>query len=306
MKFSRVPGISSDISRVVMGSLAFRDLDFAAPICDKYFALGGNCFETANHYGNAEEVLGKWIQSRGLREEVVLITKGAHTPNCYPEAVTEELFESLDRLKTDSVEVYFLHRDNLDVPVGEFVDVLNEHRNAGRIKVFGGSNWTTKRVQEANDYAKRNGLVGFTALINNFSLARMVEPPWEGCVTASDPDSRQWLTDQQMPLFPWSSQARGFFAEGRAAPEDLSDAELARCWYSNDNFMRLERARSLAAQKDVSATAVALAYVLHQPFPTFPIVGPMSPRETSTSLEALNVELTPAEVRWLDLRDRDK
>jgi len=143
-------------------------------------------------------------------------------------------------------------------------------------------------------------------------LTRQAEARLEQRVSGANDDIRdrieesRRLTDQQMPLFPWSSQARGFFAEGRAAPEDLSDAELARCWYSNDNFMRLERARSLAAQKDVSATAVALAYVLHQPFPTFPIVGPMSPSETSTSLEALNVELTPAEVRWLDLRDRDK
>jgi len=306
MRYSSIPGVQSDISRVVMGSLAFKDAAFANPICDEFFDLGGNCFETARHYGNAEEVLGAWIQGRDLRKEIVLITKGAHTPNCYPEAVTEELFESLDRLKTDYVEVYFLHRDNPDVPVGKFVDVLNEHRDAGRIKVFGGSNWTTERVQEANHYAMRNGLVGFTALSNNFSLARMVEPPWEGCVAASDPDSRQWLTEQQMPLFPWSSQARGFFVEGRAALEDPSDAELARCWYSNDNFRRLKRARSLAAQKDVSATAIALAYVLHQPFPTFPIIGPLSPRETSTSLEALNIELTPAEVRWLDLRDQEQ
>ncbi len=289
-----------------MGSLAFKEADFANPIYDEFFGLGGNCFETARHYGNAEEVLGNWIRSRGLRKEVVLITKGAHTPNCYPEAVTEELFESLDRLKTDSVEVYFLHRDNPDVPVDEFVDVLNEHMNAGRIKVFGGSNWTTERVQKANEYATRHGLVGFTALSNNFSLARMVEPPWEGCVAASDTDSREWLTEQQMPLFPWSSQARGFFVEGRAVPEDRSDTELAKSWYSDDNFTRLKRARALASDQKVNATAIALAYVLHQPFPTFPIIGPLSPLEMSTSLEALSVDITPAEVRWLDLRDRDQ
>ncbi len=289
-----------------MGSLAFKKADFANPIYDEFFGLGGNCFETARHYGNAEEILGNWIRSRGLRKEVVLITKGAHTPNCYPEAVTEELFESLDRLKTDSVEVYFLHRDNPDVPVDEFVDVLNEHMNAGRIKVFGGSNWTTERVQKANEYATRHGLVGFTALSNNFSLARMVEPPWEGCVAASDTDSREWLTEQQMPLFPWSSQARGFFVEGRAVPEDRSDTYLAKSWYSDDNFTRLKRARALASDQNVNATAIALAYVLHQPFPTFPIIGPLSPLEMSTSLEALSVDITPAEVRWLDLRDRDQ
>lgn len=200
--------------------------------------------------------------------------------------------------------MYFLHRDNPEIPAGEFVDLLNEHKDAGGIKVFGGSNWTVERVQEANAYAARNGLTGFTALSNNFSLAHWVAPPWPGCETASDPDSRRWLDEQQMPLFPWSSQARGFFVEGRAAPEDRSAAELARCWYSADNFLRLDRAKTLAAQKDTVATAIALAYVLHQPFPTFPIIGPLSPHETSTSLGALDIELTAEELRWLDLGDR--
>ncbi len=301
MKYARVPNVDKDISRVAMGSMAFKDAEFADPVYDKFLELGGNCFETARHYGTAEEVLGHWVRSRDIRENIVLVTKGAHTPNCYPEAVTTELAESLDRLQTDCVDVYFLHRDNPDVPVGEFVDVLNENKEAGRIKVFGGSNWTVERVQEANEYAARNGLTGFTALSNNFSLAQWNEPPWPGCETASDPGSRRWLEEQQMPLFPWSSQARGFFVEGRATPEDRSDADLTRCWYSDDNFLRLERARSLASQKDTVPTAIALAYVLHQPFPTFPIIGPLSPQETTTSLEAIDIKLTPAEVRWLDV-----
>ena len=125
-------------------------------------------------------------------------------------------------------------------------------------------------------------------------------------MATSDTDSREWLTEQQMPLFPWSSQARGFFVEGRAVPEDRSATELAKSWYSDDNFTRLKRARALASDQKVNATAIALAYVLHQPFPTFPIIGPLSPLEMSTSLEALSVDITPAEVRWLDLRDRDQ
>jgi len=303
MRYSRIPGVDKDISRVVMGSLAFRDFRFASLMCDDFFELGGNCFDTAKRYGDAEGLLGQWVQSRDVREEVVLITKGAHTPNCYPDSVTEELFESLERLRTEYVDIYFLHRDNPDVPVGEFIDVLNEHKDAGRIKVFGGSNWTIERIEEANAYAARYGKAGFTTLSNNLSLARMVEAPWDGCLAASDPDSHSWLHDQQMPLFPWSSQARGFFADGRADPEDRSDAELARCWYSDGNFERLERAKSIAKETDATTTSVALGYVLHQTFPTFPIIGPLSPHETWTSLAALDVELTPDQTRWLDLRD---
>jgi aryl-alcohol dehydrogenase-like predicted oxidoreductase len=201
----------------------------------------------------------------------------------------------------DYLDIYMMHRDNLDVPVGEFVDVLNEHVKAGRIRAFGGSNWTSARMDEANAYAKKKGLQGFSALSNNFSLARMVEAPWNGCLAASDPQSRAWLEETQMPLMPWSSQARGFFVDGLAAPDKRDDQELVRCWYSDDNFQRLSRAQELARKKGVLTINIALAYVLCQPFPTFPLIGPRSLRELHTSLPALEVELSPQEVRWLNL-----
>jgi aryl-alcohol dehydrogenase-like predicted oxidoreductase len=105
-----------------------------------------------------------------------------------------------------------------------------------------------------------------------------------------------------MPLFPWSSQARGFFA-GRAAPEDRSDPELVRCFYSDGNFERLARARALGEKLGVAATAIALAYVLAQRFPTFALIGPRSIDETTSSTDAATVRLTSEQVEWLDLRD---
>jgi len=90
---------------------------------------------------------------------------------------------------------------------------------------------------------------------------------------ASDATWRAWLTETQMPLLPWSSQAHGFFT-GRARPDDRSDEELARCWYSDDNFQRLERVNELARRRGVLPINIALAYVLCQPFPTFPLIGP--------------------------------
>ena len=304
-KYGKVEGVGRPVSRIAMGTLGVRDAERAEAVFGAYVEAGGNCFETARHYGVSEDTLGRWLQGRGLRAEAVLITKGAHTPDCYPETVERELLESLERLRTDSVEIYFLHRDNPDVPVGEFVDALNRQREAGRIGVFGGSNWTMRRMEEANEYAERNGLAGLTLLSNNFSLARMIEAPWEGCLASSDDPWRRWLEERQVALFPWSSQARGFFAEGRASPGDLSDPDLARCWYSDGNFRRLERTRSLAADRGVTATAVCLAYVLHQGFPCFPVVGPLSASETESSLAALDVALSPEEVRWLDLRPEE-
>src|SRR5690606_16431901 len=121
--------------------------------------------------GRQERLLGHWMKHRGLRDQLVVIGKGGHTPFCTPEGLTCQLSESLERLQTDRVDIFFMHRDNPDLPVGELVDVLNEHVRAGRIGIYGGSNWSIERVAAANRYAKRKGLQGFGALSNNFSLA---------------------------------------------------------------------------------------------------------------------------------------
>jgi len=307
MKYGRVPGVDKPVSRLVMGVDNQIVMPYTAVMFDDYFERGGNSFDTAYIYGAGmcEKMLGQWIKNRNVREQVVILDKGAAAPFCNPEGMTKQFLESLDRLQTDYVDLYLLHRDNLDIPVGEFVDVLNEHKKAGRIRAFGGSNWTTERLSAANEYAAAKGLTGFSALSNNFSLARMVNPVWAGCLSASDAESRAWLTQTQLALMPWSSQGRGFFLDN-VNPEYRSNEELVRSWYSPDNFRRLERARELARRRGVLPINIALAYVLCQPFPTFPLIGPRTLAETRTSFQALEIELSLEEIRWLNLEDEKK
>ena len=300
MTYGKVPGLDKQVSRLVMGVDNQQTLPHAAVIFDDFVERGGTTFDTAYIYGGGrgEKLLGQWMKSRGNRDEVVVIGKGAHTPHCDPESITRQLQESLERLQTDHVDLYLMHRDNEEIPVSEFVDVLDEHFKAGRIKAFGGSNWSTERFDEANAYAEANGKQPFTLLSNHLSLARAYDVPWAGCRHVSDDASQKWLRERQVALFPWSSQARGFFT-GRAKPEDTSDAELVRCFYSDENFRRLDRARELAAAKGVEPTAIALAWLLHQPYPVFPLIGPRHVSETRTSTPGLLVTLTEDEVAYL-------
>jgi predicted dehydrogenase/aryl-alcohol dehydrogenase-like predicted oxidoreductase len=306
MRYGRIEGVAKPISRVVMGTMVYRqdDLPFACAMLDHFYSIGGNCIDTAYAY-RTEATIGHWMKLRGVRDELVLIGKGAHTPECYPEALTRQLMETLEHLQTDYLDLYFMHRDNLDVPVGEFVECLNEHKRAGRIRAFGGSNWSIARIEAANEYAHSHGLTGFTASSPNLALAVWNEPMWAGCVAASDVASRAWYAKTQMPLFAWSSQASGFFT-GRFKPEDRGRAEIApivRTWFNKDNFERLARAEELARKKGVTATQIGLAYTLCQPFPTFALIGPRTIEETRTSVQALDVNLTPQELRWLNLED---
>ncbi len=301
MKYGRIDGLDKPVSRLVIGTDNQRTFAQAAIMFDDYFERGGNTFDTAYVYDNGDRLLGQWIKHRGVRQQAVIIAKGAHTPHCDPKSLSRQLIESLERMETDYADIYLMHRDNPQVPVGEFIDVLNEHVRAGRIKLFGGSNWTLARVDEANTYARKRNRQPFSVLSNNFSLARMIDGPWAGCISTSDPDSRVWLTSRQLPLLAWSSQARGFFVDGRADPDKLDDKDLVRCWYSPDNFQRLERARELAKKKKVLPINIALAYVLCQPFPTYALIGPRLLSETRTTLAGLDVELTGEEMKWVNL-----
>jgi predicted dehydrogenase/aryl-alcohol dehydrogenase-like predicted oxidoreductase len=305
MKYGVIQGITKRVSRLVMGCDNQTSFPHAAVMFDDFFSRGGNTFDTANIYagGKQEQLLGQWITRRNLREQVVIISKGAHTPFCTPRDLLRQFDESLTRLNTDHADIYLMHRDNEDVPAGEFIDVLNDLHRDGKLKAFGGSNWSLDRVTAANEYARRSNKLGFAAVSNNFSLARMVDPVWGGCISASDGPSRAWFVRTQMPLLAWSSQARGFFLPGRAAPDKTDDPELVRCWYAEDNFKRLARVNELAAKRGVLPINIALAYVLNQPFPTFALIGPRTLSETRTSWPALEIELSPTELRWLNIED---
>jgi aryl-alcohol dehydrogenase-like predicted oxidoreductase/predicted dehydrogenase len=303
MKYGSVPNLKKKVSRLVMGVDNQGTMPHAAGIFDYWFESGGNAFDTAYIYssGANEKLLGHWIKNRGVRNEVVVIAKGAHTPHCNPADIMTQFKTSLERMQLDQADLYMMHRDNPQIPAGEFVDVLNRFVKAGQLTAFGGSNWSIDRVQAANDYARKKGLQGFSIVSNNFSLARMVSPVWGGCIAASDPASRAWLTKTQLALFPWSSQARGFFTDRAHRDQALNDEEMNRCWYSDDNWQRRERVLELAKKKSVLPINIALAYVLNQPFPTFPLIGPRTLEELRTSLPGLDVPLTADEVRWLNL-----
>jgi predicted dehydrogenase/aryl-alcohol dehydrogenase-like predicted oxidoreductase len=297
-----IPGLSKQASAVALGFEDFRTFSSGAILLDAFWEKGGNVFDTAYIYGGGytEKLFGEWQKRSGVREDAVVIGKGAHSPLVYPDVIARQLTQSLDRLQTDYVDVYFMHRDNLDVPVGEFVDAMDAEVKAGRIRgPFGGSNWTKERMDEAIAYANANGKTAPQALSNNFALAEMLDPIWDGCVTASTPDFKQWLIDRQVTNFSWSSQARGFFTD-LAGRDKRENEELVRVWYNEQNFGRRDRAIELANTLGHSPIHVALAYVLAQSFPSIPLIGPRRLVELEDSLKAFEIKLTPEQVAWLE------
>jgi len=304
---AKVAGVEKPVSRLVIGSIGFESPAQMAMMYDRFFEKGGNAIDTSWHYGfgKMDTMIGAWLRSRDVREQVVIIAKGAHTPWCTPENFKIQLDLSLGYLGTEYADIYMLHRDNTEIPVGEFVDAMEVERLAGRIRSYGGSNWSRERVDEANEYAARVGAMGFTVLSNQFSLARMVNPVWKGCLAASSAEDRAWLEERKISLMPWSSQARGFFTD-RSGPDQLGDKELADSWYSDDNWKRKSRCFELAKHLGVSPVTIAAAYVLSQPFATFPLIGPVLPWEMDDSFAALEIQLDIAHCSWLNLETEER
>jgi len=180
-------------------------------LLDSAMRCGVNAFDLANVYGggNSERAVGKWMEERGNRGDVYIVTKGAH-PNrdrvrVTPYDITADLMDSLARLRTDYIDAYLLHRDDLTKPVGPIMDILNEHCAAGRIRAFGGSNWTHGRIAEANAYAANKNQTLMTVSSPNYGLCDQVDDPWgAGCVTISGKDgaaARAFYAANKMPVF---------------------------------------------------------------------------------------------------------
>lgn len=308
MKRAKIPGVNKEISQLILGTMMYSptSYDHSTKMLDTFFESGGNALDTAHIYGggNSEKLIGQWMQERNNRDEVFLIDKGGHpyggVPNrVSPEYVKQDLDENFRRLNTDYIDLYMLHRDDTSLSVSTIIDYLNEEIEAGRIRSIGASNWEPSRIEEANRYASEQGLCGFVACSNNISLAVPMEPMWGGCVCV-DTDARKWHQDTQFPLMPWSSQARGFFS-GAFTPENRDNGDMVRVYYNDENFERLERAKTLGSKQGFSAIQVSLAYCVHLPFPIFPIVGPATLEEMDSSLNALNLELSVEEMSWLNL-----
>src|SRR3712207_4313847 len=224
MHYVKIEGVGLPLSRLALGSVMLGQVpdEQAFELLDAFVQHGGNTIDTAHSYGRGkcERALGRWLAARGTRKNIVVIDKGCHPigdsgPRVTPDNIHADIADSLERLQTDYIDLYLLHRDDESVPVGALVEALNEEKAQGHIRAFGGSNWRHTRIAAANQYAAQHGLTGFAASSPNLSLARQIEPMWAGCLSA-DEAARAWHTETQLPLIAWSSQASGFFSDRKS------------------------------------------------------------------------------------------
>ena len=319
MQYGEIPYVDKPVSRLFYGTAS---MPFVASggdggeLLDAMLALGVNAIDTARVYGMSEASIGQWMASRHCREQVVLLTKGGHPDPEGRRRISEadirgDIETSCEMLQTDYIDVYLLHRDDPEVPVGTVVELLNALHEEGRIGAFGGSNWTVERIAEANAYAAEHGLIPFSVSSPNFGLAEQVADPWGGgCVTVSGPSNaatRAWYAARRMPVIAYSSLGRGFFS-GRVFSGDaarvgeLLDPPAVKGYACPDNFERLRRCEELSARKGVTVPQLAMRWIFAQELNTFAVVSTSSPARMQQNIDALQIPLTAQEADYLDLR----
>lgn len=317
MKTVLFPNTTLNVSQIVMGST---DIGTVIPeadafdLLDVFYEAGGSFIDSAHVYavwrpggeGASERTIGRWLKARGLRHRVTVATKGAHpfldsmtVPRMSRAEIAADLDESLARLDIDVIDLYWLHRDALTVPVEAIVETLAEFVRAGKIRYWGVSNWTTARIRAANDYAARRGLPGIVA---NQPLGSLAQPNMDAIpdktLIALDASGLQFHRASGLPLVPYSSQAKGYFT--KRAENRLNATE--RAWYdSPTNDRRFERVQEVARRYGVSITAIALAYLTSQSFPCTPIIGSHSVAQLRDSLAAADLTLTEDDIAYLEV-----
>jgi aryl-alcohol dehydrogenase-like predicted oxidoreductase len=299
---------------VALGSKLNEEESFK--LMDTYFEQGGNMIDTAQVYANwlpiessiSEKTIGKWMKVRGNRHKMIVTTKGAHPlletmnlPRMTPGEIVQDLDDSLRRLQVDTIDLYWLHRDDENKSVGEILSTLNNQVKAGKIRYFGCSNWKTERIMEAQKYALEHGLQGFSGNQMMWSLAtvnrkKLADPT----LVPMDKEMKQIHVTNGLTAIPYSSQAQGIFSKLDSGNLIFSENQISPMYYSLENQNRLKRVQQLAIEHSLTITQVVLGYLLSQPFSTIPIVGCYTVGQLNNCLLAENIQFSEEQIEYLE------
>ncbi|MBR6337544.1 MAG: aldo/keto reductase [Ruminococcus sp.] len=284
-------------------------------ILDKYTELGGSCIDTARVYcnwveggdGASEQVIGRWIESRGNRSDIIIATKGGHPYFTEEEtihrldekSVTEDLMQSLEALKTDYTDIYMLHRDDTSKPVEEIMPYLDKFVKDGRVHILGASNWTAERIDKANKFALENGLTPFSVSQINYSLAHSsADILGDDTQVSMDMREYMWYEKNNFPVMAFSPQAKGFFS--KLAAGQSATYQLESSYATTANLARLAKVKRLSDKTGYSPAVITLAYLNSQSFPVSSVFAVSKLWQLEEDMTAQDITFDKRTVAYLD------
>jgi aryl-alcohol dehydrogenase (NADP+) len=275
------------------------------PFFQRALEHGINFFDTADMYslGVSEEVTGKALRSFAKRDEVIIATKVYNPMSDDPNArglsrkhILDAVDASLRRLGTDYIDLYQIHRWDAETPIEETLEALNDLVRWGKVRYIGASSMYAWQFSKALYTSELRGWSRFVSMQNQYNLIYREE----------EREMLPLCADQGIGVIPWSPMARGFLAGGRTRDKSgdttrsKTDTLAHRFYYTDPDFEALRRVEEIAGAHEGSNAQVALAWLLHKPVVTSPIIGATKLRHLDQAVGALEIELSDEEIASLE------
>ena len=314
MKYKRLGKTGLEISEICLGCMSYGEPnrgphawtlpeEESRPFIQKSIEAGINFFDTANGYsaGSSEEILGRAIRDFAIRDEVVIASKvfmpmrpGPNAVGLSRKSIMAELDASLQRLGTDYIDLYQIHRFDTRTPIEETLEALHDAVKSGKVRYIGASSMHAWQFSKSLYLADLHGWTRFISMQNHYNLLYREE----------EREMMPLCADQGIGVIPWSPMARGKLTRDweEATPRSGTDEFGKTLYKQNEASDReiVERVRKTAEARGVSRAQVALAWMLHKPFVTAPIVGATKPHHLEDALAALELSLSDEEIAELE------
>jgi 1-deoxyxylulose-5-phosphate synthase len=278
----------------------------ALPFVGRALEAGINFFDTADMYsvGASEELLGNTLRACGAKRGSVVVATKVFQPmseevndrGLSRKHILDSIDRSLQRLKMDYVDLYQIHRWDNTTPIEETMEALHEVVKSGKARYIGASSMFAWQFSKAQYTADLHGWTRFASMQNHYNLVYREE----------EREMIPLCIDQGVGLIPWSPMARGFFAGNRKkegggeTTRAQSDPFADQLYFRPEDFTVAERAGEVAREHNASGSQIALAWMLHKPHITAPIIGASKMEHLNESIAALEIKLAPEEIKRLE------
>ena len=302
------------VSRLCLGMMTYGtskwrdwvlDEEPSRPFVQRALEAGINFFDTADIYsaGVSEEVTGRALRDFTRRAEVVLATKVFNPMGPKPNQgglsrkhIMDAIDQSLRRLGTDYVDLYQIHRYDSETPIEETMESLHDVVKAGKARYIGASSMYVWQFVRAQYVADRHGWTRFASMQNHYNLVYREE----------EREMIPYCIEEGIGVIPWSPLARGFLAGNRSRAKadetarSRSDAFAHHLYYQESDFAVVDQVVALANERGVKPAQIALAWMLHRPGITAPIIGASKMYQLDEAIAALDIKLDAEEIKRLE------
>ena len=314
MEYANLGRSGLKVSRICLGMMSYGDPnwrqwvlpeDGGRPFIKRALQAGINFFDTADMYslGLSEQILGRAVRDFAARDSVVIATKvyfpmsdDVNDRGLSRKHLMSAVDRSLARLGTDYIDLYQIHRDDPATPIEETLRALDDIIRSGKVRYIGASSMAAWQFAKALYTADRHGWSRFVSMQNHYNLVYREE----------EREMLPLCREEGIGVVPWSPLARGFLAGNRRS-SDRGETARARTdkiahdlYYRDSDFRIVEHVVALAGQRGVTPAQIALAWLLHQPGVTAPIVGATKMDQLEQAIAALNVRLSEDERKSLE------